>query len=228
MAGRSASSGGRLLEREFFSQPPDVPVLPETLLCLELNCGGSSIDLVQVSQALLNDMGAALQIFRLAPRERVATLGRPSRIEDCVSLLGIETCIDAISEQIMPRNSSKAAIVDAWGHARAIAEGCAQWAEMNNEMIAPGDAYLVGLFHELGSLPSLLGWDTTIWGKSDLRTLGFRIANQCSLPRCVVEYFSTPKLAGSPNRWTPIVEMAHEFETPTLMRRGPEQSSARA
>jgi len=227
-AGRGTLSGARFIESEFFCQPPDVPVLPETLLRLELNIGGPSISLHEVSQALLSDVGAALKVFRLARAERVVSSGYPSRIEDCVSHLGIDTCIEAISGQVVTRSPRKTAIAGAWNHANSIASVCSLWADMHSETIAPGEAYLVGLFHELGNLPGLLGWDRAAWGTNDSRSMGLRIATQCSLPRCVLEYFSEAKRPGSINRWVEIVEMAHHLTALSIIERGLERSSARA
>lgn len=65
---------------------PDVPALPETLLQMELRLHEFSIDLHELSQLVLSDLGATLQIMRLAARESSAPDAHPARIEDCISI----------------------------------------------------------------------------------------------------------------------------------------------
>ena len=48
---------------------PAVPVMPETLLLLDLVAQEPTVDLRGMSQLVLDDMGATLQILRLAGRE---------------------------------------------------------------------------------------------------------------------------------------------------------------
>lgn len=207
--GRTLSSGGRFAEIELPAQPPNVPVLPETVLRIELNLGGPSVSLREISRLLLGDLGAALQVFRLAGCEPGFVAEQYNRIEDCISHLGIQTCIDAVSRQIITRDTRKNAVIEAWAHAGAIAGLSALWAEINDVAIDPSEAYLVGLFHELGSLPALLGWDPKMWRIKDTHSMGLRIAAQCSLPRCIREYFSESRAVESTFRWREVVDGAH-------------------
>jgi hypothetical protein len=211
VAGRSAAPSHKLIERASPYRLPDVPVLPETLLRMDLSRGGPSICLQLISDAVLGDLGATLQLFRSAGHEREIDVRIPNRIEDCISSLGIEACTDVICRHVAVRVSHRRVIADTWAHAREIAMLCSHWAEMNSQWVCPVESYLVGLFHELGTLPMLLGWDLKVWGRIDQRSAALRIAAQCSLPRCVTEYFSEARASASTNQWLDVVAMAHQL-----------------
>jgi HD-like signal output (HDOD) protein len=187
---------------------PDLPVLPETLLLLELKLHEPCVDLREMSQLVLGDLGAALQIMRLAGREYGNADGRPARIEDCIADLGLEACLDAVSAKTVTRDSYHA-ITETWAHCREIAEYARLVAEEMPE-INPEEAYLVGLLHTIGSLPAVLGWNWRESGAVDDTLAGFRMARRWSLPRCVMEFFCEMHLPGYATRWMPVVEAAHE------------------
>jgi hypothetical protein len=207
----NALSDNRLSEHEVLRHLPDVPVLPETLLLMELKVHEPHVSLREISQLLLGDFGAALQIFRLADHEYGSAAGRPDRIEDCISDLGLQACLEAASRKTVNRGPGKGAIFDAWAHARTIGNYCSLLAEETSATIIPGEAYLTGLFHELGSLPALLGWDWMGQGASDPASMGLRMADEWALPRCVRDFFSEMHVPGSTNQWSEVVELAHQL-----------------
>jgi hypothetical protein len=138
----------------------------------------------------------------------------------------VKTCMEAVSSRVISRDSRKGAVIEAWAHAGVIAGFSALWAEINNMGIDSSEAYLVGLFHELGSLPTLLGWDSNAWRTQDVHSMGLRIAAQCSLPRCVREYFSETMVLGPNNRWWEIVDGAHQLASqPSIESNSERQSS---
>jgi len=75
---------------------PAIPIMQETLLLLDLAVQESSVDLREISQLVLDDLGATLQILRLAGREYANSHDRPLRIEDCISALGVNACMQAV------------------------------------------------------------------------------------------------------------------------------------
>lgn len=210
-AGRSALSDGKLYERDFFHDLPDVPVLPETLLSVELKLHEPQVNLTELTGLVLGDLGAALQIYRMAQREYGSLEDRPTRIEDCISDLGLWICLDVISRQTVTRGSRQNAVLEYWAHARGIADYCSLVAEEASPETNPRDAYLVGLFHELGLLPDVLGWSRSVYSAADSSVAGMRMAIAWSLPRCVREYFCEIQLPGPMNRWLAIVETAHHL-----------------
>jgi hypothetical protein len=188
---------------------PDVPVLSETLLLMELKSRDRAVDLTEISQLVLGDLGAVLQIMRLAGHEDSSAESRASRIEDCISGLGLAACVEAMSRQTVKRRHRPSAITEIWTHAQAIAESCKSLAEENAIAANPDEAFLVGLFHEIGSLPEILGWEWTA-PLCDPELAGLKMAEAWSLPTCVVEYFSGLRGLLKPNRWVDAVRLAHE------------------
>jgi hypothetical protein len=187
---------------------PAVPVFTETLLLLDLETQESSVDLHKISQLVLGDLGATLQVLRLAGREYGSSQARPHRIVDCISDLGVYPCLEAVSGQTVSRDSRHGAITGTWEHCKEIAQ--------HSEMVAdeipgvnPGEAYLAGLLHSMGSLPAVLGWDEAESSAADAALRGFQMARQWSLPRVVLEFFSEMHLVGCRTKWSEIVRSAH-------------------
>ena len=187
---------------------PAVPVMPETLLLLELVAQEPSVDLAEMSQLVLDDLGATLQILRLAGREYGHTHGRPRRIEDCISLLGVNACLQAVSEETAARHRRHKAVAETWAHARETAQYSKQIAD-DLPGVNPNEAYLVGLLHSIGSLPGVLGWDAGGKSAAEAALNGFQIAKNWSLPRPVLEFFSETQTAECKTGWSEVVRSAH-------------------
>lgn len=207
-AGRNAVSEIQPMQFDFAQCLPDVPVLPETLLLLDLEIQESCVDLRVISQLVLNDLGAAVQILRLAGSEYGYAEGRPTRIADCISDLGLHACMEAVSAQTVTRDRRSKGIAEIWAHSREIAHYskliAAEMPEVN-----PEEAYLVGLFHTIGSLPTVLRWDGSEAAANDAAHRGFKLAGKWSLPHFVLEFFCERQMAGRPSLWPEIVRMAH-------------------
>jgi hypothetical protein len=185
---------------------PDIPVMPETLLMLDLMVQETCVDLRQMSLLILADVGATLQILRMAGREYGTTEDRPTRIADCISDLGLRACLKAVSTQTISRHRCHNEIAAFWNHSRVVADLSRSVAQ---EMLEtdPEEAYLVGLLHGMGSLPALLGWrESSI---ADPALAGVRLAKRWWLPRCVTELFTEMQLPGRATGWSGIVQKAH-------------------
>jgi hypothetical protein len=178
---------------------------------MELVICQRSADLAQVSQLVLSDLGATLQILRQASRENAMGAGCLERVEDCISGLGLEGCIEAMSMCPITRSSRFAPVYSAWNRAREIAMISRFVAEKLALDIASEDAYLVGLAHGIGNLPEILEWDWIgqIGGNSDLA--GLRIAEAWCLPHCIVDYFLDRVAGKTQTQWTMIVDRALEL-----------------
>jgi HD-like signal output (HDOD) protein len=194
------------LQVEVARELPDVPVLTQTLLILELLLQEPCVDLREVTHVVLGDLGATLQILRLAGREYGNGEGRPTRIEDCIADIGLEACLRAVSAQTIAHDGRRTAIGEFWAHSREIAEYSRMVAQ-DMPGINPEEAYLTGLLHALGMLPGLLGWREA--GITDGALAGLRIAKRWSLPDCIMEFFNEMHLTGYATRWSGIVQKAH-------------------
>jgi len=203
---------GKLVELQplqvgFAQDLPDIPVLPKTLLLLELMVQESCVDLREFSQLVLTDLGAALQILRLAGRVYGNTEDRPTRMVDCIADLGLDACLQAVSAQSLVRDKRLDAIVQLWDHSREIAQHCKYVADLMLK-VNPEEAYLTGLLHAIGLLPDLLEWKDC--GTIGSALVGLRFAKRWFLPPCVTEFYREIHFAGYPALWLAIVQEAHQ------------------
>lgn len=209
--GRMGMTGSGWSQIDCCGDIPEIPVLPETLLQVELKAQEQVVSLSEISQLVLGDLGATLQIFRRAGCECAADDYKPARIEDCISILGVRGCVDAASSHAISGDTSRDRATEFWAHAKEIAENCIRASEEINSAADSNQAYLVGLFHELGTLPAVLSWEYPIIASNDGREVGLCIAERCSLPACVLDYFDTGRGQGSVHQWSEIVRRAHEM-----------------
>ncbi|MGA2849183.1 MAG: HDOD domain-containing protein [Terracidiphilus sp.] len=187
---------------------PTLPVLPETLLLLDLEAQERSIDLQRVTDLVLSDLGATLQILRLAGREHACAEFRPSRIEDCIVDLGVDVCLQALSGHTVSRHAGQSAVAETWAHSREIAMYSRQIAE-ESQNVDPGEAYLTGLLHAIGLLPAVLGWAASKHGVSDFSLAGFKLAKKWSLAPFVVKFLGEMNEERSTTPLPEIVREAH-------------------
>ncbi|HUB29852.1 MAG TPA: HDOD domain-containing protein [Terracidiphilus sp.] len=209
VAARQALSVNQAAALDVFRDLPDVPVLSETLLLMEFKVRERVVDLGEISRLVLSDVGATIQVMRLSGIENLYLENRLTRIEDCIADLGVHSCLEVMSRQTLKRSTRKPAVLEAWLHARIIAENCRFLAEEEFPSVHPDEAYLVGLLHAIGDLPSILGWQRTAPLFNNPGLVGLRMAQAWSLPECVVQYFSDLRLRPSPSVWTSLVEQAH-------------------
>jgi HD-like signal output (HDOD) protein len=192
---------------------PDVPVLPETLLVMELQSSAESIDLTGFTEAVLSDVGATIRILCLAGEEYGDSEDRPLRIEDCIADLGVEACMRAALHGMRTGSEDHDDIIEMWGHSTEIARQCQILADTRFE-INPSQAYLVGLLHDIGALPFVLGWNRDdLTGDYALSAL--KMAARWSFPAFLTDYFYEAYLPGKNRDWTDMIEAAHHAASRT-------------
>src|ERR1035438_6448233 len=69
----------------------EVPVMPVTILCLELLSKEPLVDLKRASEIILSDVGATIQILRLIGGGYDFDEERPRRMGDCLASLDFDT-----------------------------------------------------------------------------------------------------------------------------------------
>jgi hypothetical protein len=196
------------LSHVFADGLPSVPALPQTVLALELQLHEFSFDLHAVSQAVLADPGATLQILRLAGQTCRETEDRFVRIEDCISCLGLDACLDAIDCESILYSADRRAVEELWDHSRAVARAAHHLSERTLGEIAPDQAYLGALLHGIGLLPALLRWhglDIT----AHPALLGLKIADRWALPAFVRDLLCEMWVPGFDPRWSELLHAAH-------------------
>jgi HD-like signal output (HDOD) protein len=246
--GESALSPTALLDylpggesRPFFGRRPPIPSKPENLpgvpalfatrLQLELLLQEPAVDLGAVTAVILADPGATIELFRLAGREWMPGEERAERVEDALAVLPLSSCYQVISGT-GGQGAGLAGWSAAWEHARRIATGMRRAAELE-DIPHPEQAYLVGLLHELGSLPALLDRvvlappsSTAAAGHGPRRrlakpeTLGSLLAEEWNFPPFLVRALRDIEEGSPRSPWARLLADAH--------RLGEEQEGARA
>jgi len=191
-----------------FADPlPTLPTMITTRLQLELLLQDSLIDLRAVSEVILADPGATLQILRVIGEEYPNVDERPVRIEDCIVSLSMERCYQVICASGVTYCES---YVAEWHHCRRIAE-CARELARSLDGFSPEEAYLVGLLYRLGTFPQLLGWK--IEGNSSLehQALGVMLAYHWHLPEFLLSAIKEHQGSGALPKWKAMLQIAHRL-----------------
>lgn len=187
---------------------PAVPVLPETLLKMELEVRQSSTDLREFSDAVLGDVGATIQILRMAGQEYGSVADRPVRVEDCISDLGPRACIHAVAKGALVRGIRQQSIAEIWVHSREVAQYFRLFAANGPSGINPDQAYLAGLLHALGSLPAILDWNNHRV-PIDPAKAALAMAERWNFPRFLSDFFGEVFMPGHRPQWSSFITVAH-------------------
>ena len=196
---------------------PPIPALLATRLQLELLLGDRTgpVDLGEAAALILNDVGATLEIFRVAGEECCDpsdTQSVASRLEDCLASLPTQVWMDAVCadavERLAVTKAEHARLTGFWEHARLLAYACWVVAE-HLEGVCPEEAYLVGLLHDAGHLPQLLGWELPRGGaqRSNTHLLAL-LAEHWRLPAYLRAVIAAP---ASVPVWADLLETAHAW-----------------
>ncbi len=178
-----------------------------TRLQLALLLQDSCVDLRAVSEVILSDAGATLQILRLAGEEYREGEDRPTRIEDCIVSLDMEGWYEAVCTSPMPESGP---LVAEWKQCRRVAE-CAREVARCVDGFSPEEAYLVGLLYRLGEFPHLLGWKLADTPCDEYRDLGVMLANQWHLPDYLLSAIEEQQEPGGASRWARILQLARHM-----------------
>ena len=189
---------------------PGLPVLPETLLALELQLQNYSVDLHAFSEVILADLGATVQILRMAGREYSTAEDRHTRIEDCICDFGPAACFEAVANSALARSMQRQSVSQIWAHARQIAQNAKHLAESIPSAISPDQAYMAGLLHAIGSLPSILGW---CWNEAshDYAATALKLAERWALPGYLRDFFCEMLMPGYNPQWSEMIAEAHRL-----------------
>jgi HDOD domain len=187
----------------------DVPVMLATVLGLEILLHEPCIDLGMATELILSDVGATIQILRLVGKEYEFAAEHPSRMGDCISSLDSSTWFDAISARTFACDGEHTATTSLWNHCRLVAQ-YAQLVAESLDGICPEEAYLVGLLHEIKTIPNVLGWPNTGLGDRESVVLA---AMEGSLPLFVLSAIRSVNnsSSSSSSTWSFILNAAHEL-----------------
>jgi HD-like signal output (HDOD) protein len=157
---------------------------------------------------------------------------RAGRVEDALAGIALSDCLEVISGQRGDRGAGLPelqVLAAAWDHARMVALRMRQAAELE-DFPHPEQAYLVGLLHELGRLPAMLGWiaaapsPTCLHAARGPRRRGERqdaapgsqpgslLAEEWRLPSFLVSALRDIEEASTRSPWARLVAAAHHPE----------------
>src|SRR5665213_3052185 len=193
-----------------FTDPlPNIPVTGMTRLQLDLLLAGRSIDLTAVSEVVLADAGATLQMLRLIGEEYRDEADRPTSIEGCIINLDANRLYDAVCAAGISQNND--AVLGEWQHVRRVAR-CAREIARGTYGFAPEQAYTVGLLHNLGSFPKLLGWENGASSPKEQNALGVMLAEYWKLPGYLVNaIWEQQQTSESESPWASLLQHAFQM-----------------
>jgi HD-like signal output (HDOD) protein len=194
-----------------------VPALIATHLQLELLLQQPVVELRAVAEVLRRDPGATIEVLRLAGREWMPGEERAARLEDAIAGLSLASCQGAIERAVLGHDARSRTVALAWEHARQIALRM-QEASAIEGLFHPDEAYLLGLLHELGGVPALLGWKHVPElglgrsGRPAARTgmaLARALAEQWRLPWFLISAFAELEEGRRSSPWMRLLSLAH-------------------
>jgi hypothetical protein len=173
-----------------------------TVLGLEILLSEPYIDLRAVSDLVLSDVGATIQILRLIETGNEFDEDSPPRMGECLASLDALTWFRAVSARTFACDQEHRETTALWKHCRLMAEYSqivSEWVEC----VSPEEAYLVGLLHGIGAIPGVLRWPN-----SDSCAL---LEMEDALPLFVFNAMRNVNDSGVPSDWRFLLTAAYEL-----------------
>ena len=190
------------------SRSRQVPVMPGTLLSLELLLGQRCLDLHRVSRTICHDPGALLHLFAVAAEECMPPEAVPERVEDCIANLPFERLLGRLVGAGSPPREGTALAGFAL-HAVVISRYAQQAAEAFH--LTAERALLVGMLHELGDLPWVLGWQSMPSTPREAASWCHRLTAHYHVPEWLGEALADLHSNAPASLWAAVVSAAHEL-----------------
>lgn len=181
------------------------PVLPATVLGLELLLQDRSLDLQMASEIILRDVGATLQVMRLMAKEPKLHGDRPFRMAQCLATLDVSTWFPVLAANTLASSNTSAEVAGMWKHCRGVAHFAKVIAESLGE-ISPEDAYVAGLLHEVENIGSMLGRTSPSTGSSGVQL-------RHVLADSVMTALQSSKRRENASAWRYVLASAHALAT---------------
>ena len=164
---------------------PPLPVFSDTRVVVELMLKENTIDLLTISEVLLTDLGATVQLLRLAGKNCEDSKLHPMPIHECLVSLDKAEILEACSAlSVGVKRGSPSSYSELCRHSWLVSR-FAHCIAMFVPGAEPDKARLAGLLHDLGRVPSALGWTTSNWPISP-EEFGCSLVDQWGLPWYVI------------------------------------------
>ncbi|MFZ0287375.1 MAG: HDOD domain-containing protein [Terriglobales bacterium] len=189
----SHTSEGTLLPSLQLRQADELPLppaMPDAVLLLRLLLSSHVADLHAITNVIRNDVGLAVQLFRLAALEGAGRAAGSVNVGDLIIQIGLEKlkslAVQTRLNPLHPPNAAPHARERFWMHARLTARISE---ELASETVPAHReaAYFAGLLRHLGALPAVLGWDTTEWMQGSVSEIGYQLAKAWQIPAVLAD-----------------------------------------
>ena len=191
------------------------PLLASTHFCMEVLLQGSVLDLRSVHEVVSVDPGAVLRLFAAAIEETASSEDCPERLQDCPERL--QDCIIALGRagliralRYTPSTWHQQALLSAFADHAVRVGRCAQIAAQAVGLCEE-TAYLVGLLHDIGSLPAQLAWSTPLQTASWSAGPIAYVAEAYHLPLFLRGALASLDSEAEPGLWRTLLLAAHEM-----------------
>lgn len=180
-----------------------VPVSPSTLLGLELLAQRPAFDLRAAARLVRDDPGAVLALFGALAEECAERDTRVVRLEECLARVPRERLLRALAVARGGRRSQFAVFAS---HAAAVGR-CAETVAAALGIEAE-TARLVGLLHELGRAPEVLGWSG--W-PAEAALCCDQLARASCLPAALRQALDEVHRGQPGSVWVAVIAAAHDL-----------------
>lgn len=192
-----------------------VPITLATRLRLEkLVMLTPVMDLRAITETILQDPGATLQLLRIVGEEFGDDECRPVRVEHCIASLNRERWYLPVCARVVTGRND--AVMKMWQQFSVMARA-AQQVAMRLHGFPTEEAYLVGLLYQMGKLPRLLGWSSKAPGSVvEERAIAVQLAELWRLPGCLIEALREQYEGTIGSRWSFLLRAAQSENGETL------------
>ncbi len=185
-----------------------LPLLASTHFCMDVLLRGSVLDLGSVTEVLAFDPCALLRLYVLVAREFPNADERPQRLDECIIALGKAGLAQTLYPA--PCTWQQQARLSAFAEHGVTVARCAQIAATTLGL-CDQTAYVVGLLHDIGTLPAILGWTSAALSPEDIVHLTDTIAHTYQLPPALHRALLQIAAGDESSVWSALIEAAHQL-----------------
>jgi len=183
--------------RRYFNHQPALPVLPETMLQVDLLLSQPTLDLAAIVEAISGDVGATLQVLRAAAGGAMYPVRQDIHTGDCVVQLGRKGLRRALSRMLPSGTASTSGEIRQFWQQAEIAAELSRLLAKSFPQIQLEEAHMAGLLHRMGRLPMILGWVVEGIDLADSITVGRAMAAEWGVPLVVASTLHSSDNVGS-------------------------------
>jgi len=170
------------------SSIPLPPAMPEAVMRLQLLASSHGVDLHTLTEVVRNDIGLTVQLLHIAALEAGPRSSQSANIAELIVHLGLDRLRQLAETTDVVSFSSGSLKARRWQLFCMQARSLGRFTEELAWKASSSDAnvaFVAGLLRHLGSVPSLLGWDSSDEESQDEGETGCRLFAAWHLP-CIL------------------------------------------